>query len=150
MPWPMSRPPGEDRSQGEGAASSHWASIILLVAVTPCADRISGRRTCLCPGLTFLRTPAYVLSDPVTGTVHAPMQSDAAGPLQCRAPAPQSRRHRGMEPGDVRGVQQSQLPRAQLRAGPVRRGGDQPADGLRDGPESPEGAGAGATARSPG
>src|SRR5689334_24926299 len=47
MPWPMSCPPGEGRSQGEGAASSHWASIILLVAVPPCADRTSGRRTCL-------------------------------------------------------------------------------------------------------
>src|SRR6476469_164333 len=84
MPWPMSCPPGEDRSLGEGAASSHWASIILLVAVTPCADRTSGRRTCICPGLTFLRALAYFLSDPVTGTVHAPMQSDAAGLFQCR------------------------------------------------------------------
>ena len=34
MPGPMSCPSGEGRSQGEGAANSHWASIILSVAVS--------------------------------------------------------------------------------------------------------------------
>ena len=34
----MSRPSGDDKSHGEGAANSHWASIILSVAVLRYAD----------------------------------------------------------------------------------------------------------------
>src|SRR6185312_3975093 len=114
MPWPMSRPSGEGRSQGEGAANSHWASIILLVAAPSCADP-QGRRMAFPPIASALTSPpgrAFFLQAPVTGLAHAEMQSDAARALQCRAPPAQPRRLRGMEPGDVRGVQQPELPRA--------------------------------------
>src|SRR5215207_668318 len=102
MPWPMSCPPGEDRSQGEGAAGSHWASIILLVAVPPCAGwSFQPAHVSVPLALTLLRAPAYFMPGPVTGTVHAAMQSDAARALQCRAPSAQSRRHGCVEPGDL-------------------------------------------------
>src|SRR5512134_330926 len=51
MPGPMSRPPGEGRSQGEGAECSHWASIILFVtAHTPISSSRSAFRLVPAPG----------------------------------------------------------------------------------------------------
>src|SRR6266536_18534 len=150
MPGPMSCPQGEGRSLGEGAEHSHWASIILSVAVSHMRRPGFGRRLCVGGWLDLAAGPRIFLPGPVTGSSDAEMQRDAARALQCRAPPQQSYVLRRLEPGDVRGVQQPELPRAQLRARPDRGGRDQTGDRLRDGPEPVEGSGPGAIAAAPG
>ena len=159
MPWPMSCPSGEGRSQGEGAEAFSLGFNNPLrcrstrAPIFGSAFCCRGARGCYAVGLDLSLSglPPIFLRRPLSlDRLHAAMQRDAAGALQRRAPAAQSRRLRGMEPADVRGVQQPELPRAQLRAGAVGRGRDQSRHRLRDGPEQPEGPGPGAAAPAPG
>ena len=147
----MSCPSGEGRSQGEGAAS------FSLGFNNPPRCRTAVRRSdlrsahvSLPAASTFLRAPAYFLTTlspersmprcRVTRRVHFNAAHRLHNPDATEA----------WNQATYRGVQQPELSRAQLRAGPVGRGGDQPADGLRDGPEPPQGPGPGATAPPPG
>src|SRR6266508_2331947 len=112
MPGPMSCPSGEGRSLGDGAEHSQWASIILSVAESHMRTPGFGWRMWVAAWLDLAAGPRIFLPGPVTGSSDAAMQCDAARALQCRAPPQQSYVLRGLEPGDVRRVQQPELPRA--------------------------------------
>ena len=81
---------------------------------------------------------------------HAPLRRDPARALQRRAPPVQSRLLREWNRADLRRVQQSQLPRPQLRARRDGGGRDRSRYRLCHGPQPAEGPGRGAAAPAPG
>ena len=125
--WLLPCPPGEDKSHDEGAEHSGWASVILSVAVSSGERRLRvGRRLLSGEPDGHRVVPHCILN---AGAAHAAMPRDAPCALQRRSPPAQSRPNRRVERGDVRRVQQPELPRPQLRARHQRRGRDRPRTG---------------------
>src|SRR4051812_31672704 len=106
MLWLMPCPPGEGRCYGEGAKFSHWASIILSVAVSLGADLVEvgvlfGGYWLLVIGYSSLAigySSVRVVSihgprrsqQPIANSPHAPLRRHPSRALQRRASSLQS------------------------------------------------------------